>query len=81
MSDLPPRWLGPAEAAAYLSIRPDRLMPLVRAGRIPRPCYALGPRRPRWDRLALDARLGGGEASLDANRAVAAAAAAIAAGR
>lgn len=77
----PARWLGLAEAAAYLSVRADRLMPLVRAGRLPPPSYALGSRQPRWDRLALDARFAGGAASTDADQAVAAAADAIAAGR
>lgn len=81
MPDALPRWLGLAEAAAYLSLRPDRLMPLVKAGRLPRPSYALGSRQPRWDRDALDRAFDGGLASTDADQAVAAVADAIAAGR
>ena len=60
-----PRWLDPEAAARYLSVRPDALPRLVRAGRIPPPSYALGERSPRWDRVALDARFDGGTASTD----------------
>ena len=81
MRDAPPRWLDPSGAAAYLSVRADRLRALVQAGRLPPPSYALGPRQPRWDRLALDARFHGGPASTDADQAVAAVADSIAAGR
>lgn len=69
-----PRWLDLAAAAAYLSVRPDRVRALVRAGRLPPPSYALGSRQPRWDRAALDARFAGGAASTDADQAAHAAA-------
>lgn len=59
-----PRWLGPEAAAKYISVRVDALARLVRQNRIPKPNYDLGPRSPRWDRLALDAAFGGG---LDSN--------------
>ena len=53
------RWLDPDTAAAYLKVRPDDLRRLVREGRIPPASRQLGPRRPRWDRIALDAALAG----------------------
>lgn len=59
------RWLDPDAAARYLSVRSNALSRLVRAGRIPAPDYTLGPRSPRWDRLALDAAFDGGAASTD----------------
>jgi predicted DNA-binding transcriptional regulator AlpA len=68
------RWLGLAEAAAYLSVRPDTISAFVRQGRLPRPSYALGSRMPRWDRHELDAVFQGGAASTDADRAAHAAA-------
>lgn len=49
------RWLDPEAAAQYICVRTDALRRLVKQGRIPAPSYALGPRSPRWDRLALDA--------------------------
>lgn len=76
-----PRWLDLPAAAAYLSVRPDRIRALVRAGRLPAPSYALGDRAPRWDRLALDACFAGGAASTNADQAAHAAAAAEAEGR
>jgi hypothetical protein len=60
-----PRWLDTEATAKYLSVRPDALQRLVRQGRIPEPSYGLGPRRPRWDRCALDAIFDGGVASTD----------------
>lgn len=47
------RWLDRASAAAYLEVRLDRLQPR-RCRQDPRtvPSYVLGPRSPRWDRLA-----------------------------
>jgi hypothetical protein len=51
------RWLDRASAAAYLGVRLDRLQRYVDAGKIPAPSYVLGPRSPRWDRLALDETL------------------------
>ena len=59
------RWLDAEGAARYISVRPDALQRLVRQGRVPRPDYALGPRRPRWDRMALDAVFETGICSTD----------------
>ena len=59
------RWLSPEAAAAYLDVRVDALPRLVRAGRVPAPDYALGPRSPRYDREALDRAMGAGAASND----------------
>lgn len=63
-----PRWLDTGAAADYISVRPDALMRLVKAGRVPPPDYALGPRNPRWDRLALDSRFQGGAASTNVDQ-------------
>ena len=41
-----PRWLNTEAAAKYISVRPDALMRLVKAGRVPPPTYPLGPRNP-----------------------------------
>lgn len=65
-----PRWLDTRAAADYISVRPDALMRLVKAGRVPPPTYPLGPRNPRWDRLALDSRFEGGAASTDIDQVV-----------
>jgi hypothetical protein len=51
------RWLDREAASRYLSIRPDKLARLVKAGRIPVPSYRLGPKTPLWDRQELDAFL------------------------
>ena len=67
-----PRWLDPDATAAYLSVRPSALARLQKEGRIPAPSYALGPRRPRWDRLALDSNFDGGTASTDIDKVVSA---------
>ena len=64
-----PRWLDTEAAADYISVRPDTLARLVKAGRVPAPTYQLGPRNPRWDRLALDAKFEGGAASSDIEQA------------
>ena len=65
MTAAEPRWLDPEATAAYISVRIDALGRLVRQRRIPAPDYTLGPRSPRWDRLALDAVFDGGTASTD----------------
>jgi hypothetical protein len=49
-----PRWLNADVAAAYIGVRVERLRPLVKAGKLPKPSYHLGPNQPRFDRLALD---------------------------
>ena len=64
-----PRWLNSEETARYLCVRSDALGRLVRTGRIPAPNYQLGPRQPRWDRLALDSAFDGGTASTGARDA------------
>ncbi|MGI4793644.1 MAG: hypothetical protein ACRYG8_06060 [Janthinobacterium lividum] len=51
------RWLSPTIAAAYLTTTAGGLRALTKLGKIPPPNYQLGPRRPRWDRLALDAAM------------------------
>lgn len=66
------RWLDPDGAAAYLKVRPDDLRRLVREGRIPPASKQLGPRRPRWDRIALDAVMEGRAAPATPNSADAA---------
>lgn len=66
------RWLDPDATAAYLNVRATALTRLTKEGRIPAPSYALGPRRPRWDRLALDSRFEGGVASHDPEQVVSA---------
>ena len=58
-----PRWLTPEAAAAHIGERVDRLPKLVRAGKLPAPSRHLGPRKPRYDRAALDAMFEAGAAS------------------
>ena len=70
MTDAPTRWLDPEATARYISVRVDALPRLVRQGRIPQPDYTLGPRSPRWDRLALDAQFEGGAASTNIEQMV-----------
>jgi hypothetical protein len=64
------RWLDRDALAAHISVRPDAIARLQKAGRLPVPSYHLGPRQPRWDRDAVDAALNGGVASTDPNLAV-----------
>lgn len=64
------RWLAPAQAAAYINVRPDALPRLVKQGRVPPPSYSLGRRLPRYDREALDALFQGGAASTDIDQGV-----------
>ncbi len=64
-----PRWLNADETAAYISVRPDALPRLVKQGRIPEPSRVLGPRQPRWDRLAIDALFEGKAALTDVEEA------------
>ena len=58
-----PRWLDAAATADYISVRVADLPRLVKAGSIPAPAYQLGPKQPRWDRLALDSSFAGQAAS------------------
>lgn len=57
------RWLDPDGCARHIRVPVGQLRRLVREGRIPAPSYQLGPRQPRWDRLALDSQMEGGTAS------------------
>lgn len=63
MSDLPPRWLDPDDAARYLGLRTDAFLRRVKARTLPNPSLHLGARTPRWDREALDSQLVAGAAS------------------
>ena len=65
MSD--PRWLDADTAAGYIGERVDRLPKLVKSGRLPPPSYHLGPRKPRYDRLQIDAMFAGGPTSVPDN--------------
>lgn len=58
-----PRWLDAAAAADYLSMREPAFQKAVKAGTVPKPSRHLGPRTPRWDRLALDAVMSGNTAT------------------
>lgn len=51
MSD--PRWLDTYAAAGHIGLSPDAFRRRVKAGTLPKPSEALGPRNPRWDRAAL----------------------------
>ena len=57
------RWLDRDALAVYLSVRVDELPRMQRAGRIPTPSFHLGPRSPRWDRLAIDSLFMGAPSS------------------
>ena len=57
--DEPARWLDRDRTANHICVRVYQLRRLVKSGKIPTPSYHLGPRLPRWDRLALDAAMGG----------------------
>ena len=64
------RWLDAESAAANLNVRVEQLHRWTREGKVPSPNYQSGPRRPRWDREALDAAMRAafaGEHSLDAS--------------
>lgn len=53
------RWLSPHDAAAHVGLTFDAFRRRVRSGAMPQPSHALGPRNPRWDRVALDAAMTG----------------------
>lgn len=57
------RWLDREAVAAHVSVRVDYVSRLVKAGKLPRPSYHLGPNSPRWDREAVDACFEGGARS------------------
>lgn len=52
----PARWLDREACARYICVRVDELPRLQKRGLLPAPSLHLGPRCPRWDRQALDAR-------------------------
>lgn len=54
---LDPRWLDMHAAAEYIGLAPDTFRRRVKAGKLPKPSAALGPRLLRWDRAALDAAM------------------------
>lgn len=55
-SDITPRWLNSKQAASYTGFsRTRQFLLAVKTGKLPQPTYPLGPRSPRWDRVALDA--------------------------
>jgi predicted DNA-binding transcriptional regulator AlpA len=56
------RWLDAQATARYTGVRIDYLHRFVRAGKLPKPSYHLGPRSPRWDKEELDAAFTGGRA-------------------
>jgi hypothetical protein len=70
MAEEPPRWLDRDALAVHISVRVDEVRKLLRAGKLPTPSYHLGPRSPRWDRLAVDACFAGEAASADPEVAV-----------
>ena len=78
MPDALPRWLDREALARHISVRVDAIPRLMKAGRLPKPSYELGPRQPRWDREQVDATLSGGVASTDPGTAIHALAAHIA---
>lgn len=49
-----PRWLDADDTAAYIGKRVEQLPRLVKDGKLPEPSRHLGPKQPRWDRLAID---------------------------
>lgn len=58
MTDRLARWLDREALAEYISVRVDQLPRLQRAGKLPRPSLAFGPRNPRWWSPDVDAALG-----------------------
>src|ERR1700735_3057582 len=60
-----PRWLTPADAAAYICEPVKRLRELVEAGLLPRPIYHFGEKHPRYDREAIDAIIEGRRPPID----------------
>ena len=52
------RWLDREALADHLSVRVDQIPRMMRAGKLPQPSHALGPRNPRWWQADVDAALG-----------------------
>lgn len=57
------RWMDREALARHISVRVDYVARLVKAGKLPRPSYHLGPKCPRWDRQAVDSFFENGLAS------------------
>lgn len=55
MADELKRWLPPQDVAERIGVRFDEIARLRRAGKLPEPSFHLGPRKPRYDRIAIDA--------------------------
>ena len=53
----PSRWLDREALADHLSVRVDQIPRMMRAGKLPKPSHALGPRNPRWWQADVDAAL------------------------
>jgi hypothetical protein len=72
--DVTGRWLGPKALARYIGRDSKTLSALVQSGKLPKPTYHLGPKSPRYDRMAVDAMLVGQREHADvediANRAI-----------
>jgi hypothetical protein len=81
MSDAEKHWLGLESTAEWYDVRPDALMRLVRQGKIPKPDYFLGPRKPRWNKELLDGSVNTRIKSADATIAAEATIAKILKGR
>lgn len=64
------RWLDRDALAEYISVRVDQVARLQKAGRLPAPSYAFGPKSPRWWSAAVDEALGRKPASAPADHAV-----------
>ena len=65
-----PRWLSARDTADYISVRVGDLSRLVKQDRLPAPSYLLGPKQPRWDRVAVDAGFIGQAGQEDVGAAV-----------
>ena len=55
MADELKRWLPPEDVAERIGVRFDEIPRLRRAGKLPEPSFHLGPRKPRYDRIEIDA--------------------------
>lgn len=64
------QWLTLPHAAEYLDLSVDAFRRLVREGKFPQPDRACGPRRPRWNREALDSAMRSTPSSRDPDLAV-----------
>lgn len=65
MAEVIPRWITRSELARDLSVSVETVDALVAKGKLPKPVY-LTPRLPRFDRMAVNAKLSGNR-KLDAS--------------